>query len=129
MAAVRTVTENVRNVKSDIAFTAVAAIVSFKERQIAVMPKNKPRRLWLQLRSDTPGASDKEVIDMLVQSISNGDYDYRTAHPTWRVAIGWKNKENVPFKWGEFRREMEQSAQSSPGFDYAVMEYLRSQLR
>lgn len=88
----------------------------------------KPRYLALQLRSKTPGATDKEVVDTLIASIERGDYSYRTAHPDWRIAIGWKNKKYAEFKWGEFRAEMERSAQSSLGFDAAVIEYLKRRL-
>jgi len=89
------------------------------------MPKRKPRRLWLKLKFDAPGASDELVIMTLLQSIRNGSYEY--PHE-WRVAIGWSNKENGPLKWGEWTKEMNASAESSEGWDFAVMSYLENQL-
>ena len=89
------------------------------------MPKNKPRRLWLKIKYSAPGASKKQVMKRLIQSIRQGDYDYPD---NWRVAIGWSNKQDGALKWGEWTREMIQSAQSSEGWDIAVMQYLESQL-
>lgn len=91
------------------------------------MAKNKPRYLRLQLRSSTPGAkNDKEIIDTLLDSIRRGDYDYKRKHPRWRIAIGWSNHRNAPLRWGEWTKEMKQSAVSSPGFDIAVAAYLEN---
>jgi hypothetical protein len=95
------------------------------------MPKNKPRYLRLGLKSDTPGrVSDRKIIGVLMDSIRRGDYLYRNtrARKNWKVAIGWSNKPNAPLRWQEFTRAMTESAESSPGFDFAVAEYLRGQL-
>jgi hypothetical protein len=85
--------------------------------------KNRVRRLWLKVKFDAPGATRKTVIDKLLKSIRNGDYEY-PQH--WRVALGWSNKENGALKWGEWTKEMTASAQSSEGFDFAVEKYLET---
>jgi hypothetical protein len=92
------------------------------------MPKNKPRRLWLQIKYKTPGSNKVDVVHHLLHLLRRGSYDYRDKHPTWRIAIGWSNKEGGQLKWGEYEREMQQSRQSSPGWDIAVTDYLESQL-
>lgn len=89
------------------------------------MPKNKPRYLRLAVKYDAPGVSPRKVLNALLLSIQNGDYDY--PH-NWRVAIGWTNKPGGELKWGEWTKEMTTSAQSSEGFDIAVAEYLENQL-
>ena len=89
------------------------------------MPKNKPRRLWLKIKFDAPGASRRDVIQYLLESIKRGNYVYPRQ---WRVALGWSNKEHGELKWGEWTKEMRKSAQSSEGFDYAVRSYLENQL-
>lgn len=94
------------------------------------MPK-KYRRLWLQVRFKTPGASRMQVLQELINSIIRRDYDYRRNHPNWRVALLWTNRQPVnadDYKKGEFRQEMERSAESSMGFEVAVRAYLESQL-
>jgi hypothetical protein len=88
------------------------------------MPKNRPRYLRLSLRSDTPGASEKTVLDTLMAAIQRGDYEYPKE---WRVAIGWSNKPEADLRWGEFTAEMRKSAASSPGWDIAVLNYQEGQ--
>lgn len=88
------------------------------------MPKNRPRYLRLQVRFDAPGVSPKTVNDTLLASIRRGDYEYPRG---WRVAIGWSNHQSAPLRWGEWTKEMKQSAASSPGFDIAVAAYLEGQ--
>ena len=90
------------------------------------MPRRvKTRRLWLHIRADAPGVSNRVLIETLLESIRRGDYAYPKS---WKVGLGWKNKPYVEFKWGEFTREMKASAESSPGFDIAVAQYLESRL-
>lgn len=88
------------------------------------MTKVRTRRLWLQIKF-SKGLDRKTVIRALITSIQRGDYIYPE---TWRVALGWSNKVNGDLKWGEFTAEMNASAQSSTGFDRAVLAYLDSQL-
>lgn len=89
------------------------------------MPRRNPkqRKLWLQVFFDAPGATREQVIETLIRSIEKGDYVYPE---NWRVAIFWRNKEEAKMRRGEFTREMNQSAQSSDGFDLAVIRYLRN---
>lgn len=89
------------------------------------MPKNKPRYLRLQVKYSAPGVSRKEILQTLLDSIRRGDYEYPKS---WRVAIGWSNNPNAELKWGEWRREMLDSAESSDGWDIAVAQYLENQL-
>ena len=88
------------------------------------MTKVRTRRLWLHIKYDAPGASRKKVLDTLLRSTQNGTYTYPRK---WRVALGWSNSANGALRWGEFTREMKASAQSSDGFDKAVIQYLRNQ--
>ncbi len=85
----------------------------------------KTRRLWLHIRADAPGVSNKVFIETLLESIRRGDYIYPKE---WKVGLGWKNKPYVEFRWGEFTKEMIASSRSSPGFDIAVAQYLESGL-
>jgi len=87
--------------------------------------RTKTRRLWLHIRADAPGVSKNVLLTTLLDSIRRGNYQYPAK---WRVALGWKNKPYAEFKWGEFTQEMKASAQSSPGFDIAVAQYLESKL-
>jgi hypothetical protein len=87
--------------------------------------RRKTRRLWLKVKFNAKGASFKQVAEYLIKSIERGDYEY--PHQ-WRVALGWSNKENGTLKWGEWTKEMKASAESSEGFQFAVRDYLESQL-
>jgi hypothetical protein len=88
--------------------------------------KNKPRYLRLGLKTSVPaGVSDRKIIKTLLDSIRRGDYTYPEG---WRVAIGWSNHKDKELRWGEWTKEMKQSAQSSPGFDISVAAYLENQL-
>ena len=77
----------------------------------------------MQIFFDAPVATKDEVRDTLIRSIEKGDYVYPE---NWRVAIFWRNKETAEMKKGEFTREMNKSAQSSDGWDLAVIRYLRN---
>jgi hypothetical protein len=94
------------------------------------MANRKPRKLWLEIRwhPSTPGTKETR-INVLINAIQYGHRtgDYRLPRG-YKVALGWRNKEFAAMKWGEFSREMEKSAQSSEGWDFAVLAYLESQL-
>lgn len=85
--------------------------------------KEKTRRLWLEIKVYAPGASKAEVRRTLIESIRNGSYSYPK---TWKVGLLWRNSLRAPMRSGEFTREMKNSADSSSGFDQAVLDYLRS---
>jgi hypothetical protein len=87
--------------------------------------RRKTRRLWLKVKFDAPGASNELILKSLINSIDNGDYWYPKS---WRVAILWSNKEDGELKKGEWTKELRKCAQSSEGFQFAVRDYLKSQL-
>ena len=85
------------------------------------MPK-RIRRLWLEVKWKVPPGVPREiVIETLKQSVLNGTYNLPIG---WQVIIAWKNKENANFKFGPWKRELAKSAQSSDGFDKAVLSFL-----
>lgn len=81
----------------------------------------KTRRLWLHIKAYAPGVPKREMINTLIESIESGNYKYPKS---WKVGIGWRNRENAKMRWGEFTKEMRASRASSPGFDEAVLDYL-----
>lgn len=86
------------------------------------MAKIRTRRLWLNVKYDIPqDVSEQKIIATLIRSIKRGDYRIPR---NWRVAIEWRNKESAPMRKGEWRAELEASAESSPGFERAVIHYL-----
>lgn len=88
--------------------------------------KSKPRRLWLQMKFKVPkGVSPRKVARTLLESIERGDYEYPQS---WHVVIRWKNKLFAKFKADEFTNAMEESADSSYGWDFAVSDYLERKL-
>jgi hypothetical protein len=89
--------------------------------------KNKSRRLWLQVKFKVPkGVSQEEILRTLIASIRRGDYEYPKS---WHVIIRWKNKLFDDFKAQEFTEAMEDSAESSRGWDSAVTSYLERKLQ
>jgi len=84
--------------------------------------KDKIRRLWLNVKWKIKHNPSRDtVVRRLIESIESGSYDLPK---TYKVAIGWRNREDAPMKWGEWKTEMENSAASSPGWDSAVLSYL-----
>lgn len=85
--------------------------------------KVRSRKLWLRVLFSVPDKNipRQRIIDTLISSIRRGNYEYPAG---WRVAIQWRNKANAPMRTGEFTEEMNASAQSSEGFDKAVLAYL-----
>jgi hypothetical protein len=91
------------------------------------MTKVRTRKLWLNIRFDIPKTVPRErIVRTLVRSIERGDYKIPRE---WRVVIEWRNKEEVEMRRGEWTSEMKRSAQSSPGFDTAVTQYLEGKLQ
>lgn len=86
--------------------------------------KNKTRYLRLQVKVYAPGVDAQTAKETLIRSIQNGSYEYPKG---WKVGIYWSNNpRSLEMKSGEFTREMRASRSSSTGFDYAVIDYLRS---
>lgn len=81
------------------------------------------RRLWLEIKFHAPEVSKQEVIQTLINSVRNGTYDYPRS---WLVGLYWSNREDGNFKSGEFQKEMRESRKSSPGWDEAILSYLRN---
>lgn len=81
----------------------------------------------MQIKYKVPkGVSPERVGRTLLESIENGDYEYPKR---WHVVILWKNSLFGKVKSGEFTEEMEESAQSSRGWDSAVISYLKGKLK
>lgn len=92
------------------------------------MPKKKrSRRLWLQIKFKVPkGVSPQRVAKTLLESVERGDYEYPES---WSVAISWRNKLFAKMKTDEFTNAMEESADSSYGWDFAVIDYLERKIK
>jgi len=92
------------------------------------MPRNKDktRRLWLNVKQKGVRVSRSKFIKRLLKSIDDGTY---RLPKTWKVTLLWRNKEDAPMRSGPWQEEMEQSAESSPGWDFAVTTWLKRKLR
>jgi len=84
--------------------------------------KEKTRRLWLNVKQKGVKVTRRKFIERLLKSIEDGTY---RLPKKWKVTLLWRNKENAPMRSGPWKEEMEQSAESSPGWDIAVSTYLR----
>lgn len=90
------------------------------------MAKVRVRKLWLRVRYDIPkDVTEQRIIRTLIRSIERGDYRLPRG---WHVVIEWRNKFDSPMRRGEWRAELEASAESSDGFDKAVINYLENQI-
>jgi hypothetical protein len=90
------------------------------------MAQVRVRRLWLNVRFDVPKDIPRHrIIRTMIRSIRRGDYRLPSG---WRVVIEWRNKKTESMRRGEWRTELERSAESSPGFDLAVIDYLERQM-
>jgi hypothetical protein len=90
------------------------------------MPKERKRRLWLNVRAENISVTRQEFIRALLESIKAGDYKLPRG---WKVYIEWRNTKTGRMKIGPWREELEESAESSDGFDKAVTDWLRRKLR
>lgn len=87
--------------------------------------KDKTRRLWLNVRWKIAHKPSREtILKRLLESVENGTYDLPKSY---KVQLGWRNKELAAMKWGEWKSELTDSAGSSDGFDLAVISYLKGQ--
>lgn len=85
------------------------------------MPKPHSRQLYLQIAAR--GVRDLRLLrDTLIAAVERGDYSYPSE---WYVEIRWRNREEFENRTGEFTEEMFASRISSPGWDKAVLNYLR----
>jgi hypothetical protein len=90
------------------------------------MAKNRKRRLWVgievvQVPKGTPRGL---ILDVLKESINSKKYDLPKG---WHINLRWRNSENRPMKTGEWSHELTESAESSDGFNFAVLAYLELQ--
>lgn len=88
--------------------------------------KEKTRRLWLNVKQKGIRVSRQKFIKRLIKSIEDGTY---RLPKKWKVTLLWRNKEDTPMRSGPWQEEMEQSAESSPGWDFAVLSWLKRKLR
>jgi hypothetical protein len=88
--------------------------------------KQKPRRLWLNVKQKGVKTTKRKFIQRLLRSIEDGTY---RLPKKWKVTLLWRNKEDGRMKSGPWQEEMEDSAESSPGWDFAVTTYLKRMLR
>lgn len=90
--------------------------------------KEKKRRLWLNVTQKGVKVTKRKFIKRLLRSIEDGTY---RLPKKWKVKILWKNKEDAPWRGrdSDWQTEMENSAESSPGWDIAVTTYLKRKLR
>lgn len=86
----------------------------------------KPRRLWigLEIVSVPKGTTRGLILDVLRESIMSKQYDLPEG---WQINLRWKNSERAEMKIGEWSEELADSADSSEGFNYAVLSYLERQ--
>jgi hypothetical protein len=91
------------------------------------MTKVRVRRLWLNVRYKVPSdVSEERIIRTMIRSIKRKDYRLPKG---WRAVIEWRNSKNAPMRRGEWQAELKASAESSSGFEFAVIEYLERKLR
>jgi hypothetical protein len=91
------------------------------------MPRrNKTRRLWIGLEIvEVPKGTPRGLIlDVLRESIRSGKLDLPNG---WKINLRWRNSEQAKMKIGTWQDELEASADSSEGFNMAVLDYLDGQ--
>lgn len=94
------------------------------------MAKNRVRKLWINVRFKAPpSATKREVIETFLASVRRGHRTGDYSLPRgFEGLLEWRNKPNAEMKRGPWETEMENSAESSEGFDFAVIKYLEGQL-
>lgn|SRR5258705_8179683 len=96
------------------------------------MPRTSKRRkgrarrgLWLRISGRTGGASPEEFWGTLRRAVTSGNYE---VPEEWGVRIAWRNKADRPMKSGDFSNAMQDSSESSRGWDRAVVRYIDRQI-
>jgi hypothetical protein len=91
--------------------------------------KVRVRKLWINVRFKAPQSySRDEVIEELLRSVKRGHRTGDYSLPSgFHAILEWRNKPNVPMRRGPWETELENSAESSEGFDLAVIKYLEGQ--
>jgi len=86
----------------------------------------KPRRLWTKIRGTVPpGTGAAEFWGLFRKAVRERDYQLPD---DWDVSIEWKNKEQADFKSGAFTEAMQESAESSRGWDRVILGYINRQI-
>ena len=94
------------------------------------MPK-KIRRLWLNVTAKGIDVPKREFIARLIESVNKEEEDgskLYTLPDHWKVTLHWSNEEGVELKKGPWKKVLEESAEVSPGFDFAVATWLSRKL-
>jgi hypothetical protein len=93
------------------------------------MAKVRVRKLWLNVRYQAPPRySHNDIIEELIRSVRRGHRSGDYSLPRgWRAVLEWRNKPNVEMRRGPWAKELSESAESSEGFDFAVIKYLEGQ--
>lgn len=90
------------------------------------MSKRKPRKLWTKIRGTVPpGTTAAEFWGTLRKVVRSGEYELPDG---WDVTIEWKNREDRPYKSADFETAMTESAESSRGWDKAILHHIRKEI-
>ena len=88
--------------------------------------KKKGRQLWTKIRARIPGGIDRAAFwGTLRASINRGDYELPD---DWDVTIQWRNRDDAPMRSADFSIAMQESAESSRGWDKAILSYVNRQI-
>lgn len=88
--------------------------------------REKTRRLWLNVKQSGVKTTRTKFIKRLIESIEDGTY---RLPKSWKVTLLWRNREDARMRSGPWEQEMARSAESSMGWDAAVLVYLKRMLR
>lgn len=90
------------------------------------MPKRKRRKLWTKIKGTVPpGTTAAEFWGTLRKVVRSQEYELPDA---WNVTVEWKNKLDADFKSADFTEAMIESAESSRGWDLAILHYINGQI-
>jgi hypothetical protein len=90
------------------------------------MANRRKRKLWTKITAKVPlGVSVRDFWTTLRQGIESKSYGVPVGA---NVKIEWRNKEGASMKSGEYGKEMRASAESSVGFDKAILSYIDKQI-
>jgi hypothetical protein len=91
------------------------------------MGRKRPgRKLWRRIVARVPKGTDRaEFWGTLRAAIKDGSYD---VPEEWHVTIEWRNKEHAAMKSDDFASAMRESAESSRGWDGAILDYVEQKI-
>jgi len=80
--------------------------------------RKKGRALWVKIKARIPRSVDRGALwGTLRSAINHGDYELPD---DWNVTIEWRNREDAPMRSADFQTAMQESAESSRGWDRAI---------